>query len=635
MSRRRAITAAAAAAIAIAAAGGLAAPAGAAWREPFESAAPINSLPTRSASSPSLAAVGGVPAVAWAEDATEPGQGHASQIHVASLAADGRAWRERDGSAAFPISRVGTASSYEPSVADVGGAPWVAWVENLSGPDDVQVRVARPSATHPGWERVVDTDRPINHVRGGPSKAAAPVIAPGPGERPYVALWEFDPGSGSLIEPGYEPGRIWVVRLNAPANDWVAVGGGAVGALSTDSGAPDLAMVGGRPWVSYLQVAEGGTGLQLRVARLGDDGTWKQVGGVIAEGAFDAVGQADITAVDGVPMLAFTDHGRVSVLAADAARTGWRRIGGGFASPAGSDASGPSLADLGGTPWVAWRDGETAHAARLADGRWASSGGPVTGGDAARPGDGPQLAAIGGLPWAAFTLGDGSDPGGADTQPCCDQVRVTRMTPDWSELRTFPAATGASLLVSVQTFGLPFPLGVRYGAASVAAGEAPVAANDSGATLLELRGLMPATAYWLQPYATAGTPVRVEGPLTGFATPPAVDPTPSIAVSVTQPPFVALFVRTHHVRRGQAVRLQLLSSAPGTAALTVRHRGRVVHDETLAVTAGRTRIAWAARRARRGWYRLEVLVRATGGGTAQDAARVRITRARRVGGAQP
>ena len=52
-----------------------AAPAAADWREPFASERPVNAEPDRSAFASALADVGGMPVVAWSEDATPEGAG--------------------------------------------------------------------------------------------------------------------------------------------------------------------------------------------------------------------------------------------------------------------------------------------------------------------------------------------------------------------------------------------------------------------------------------------------------------------------------------------------------------------------------------------------------------------------------
>ena len=157
------------------------------WREPVGGPSPINADKTRNASSPSLTTVGGTPHVAWVEDTTQPGQGNSSAINVARFTADGKAWeRLAPGS---PISRVASASSFAPSLADIGGVPWVAWSENAGGDlcpgffsPDKQVHVARLASLgrrvdRHGRRRSPDHARPRrNGQRSDPRGERRPAI---------------------------------------------------------------------------------------------------------------------------------------------------------------------------------------------------------------------------------------------------------------------------------------------------------------------------------------------------------------------------------------------------------------------------------------------------------------------------
>jgi hypothetical protein len=601
------------------------------WREPFQSPAPINADATRNAAASSLAGVGGSPVLAWAEDTTQPGAGNASAIHVARLTADGTAWRRLPGSEVNPISRVATASSYDPSVADVGGAPWVAWTENHDGPTDSQIRVARPASPGQGWVRVADSDRPINARRDGASIADFPTIADA-GGRPYVAFEELDPGNGSIQRPGYDPGKIWVMRLSADASHWEVVGGGPANADPTlDSARPRLTVINGRPWVTYFQVAfvDSAPVLQVRVTRLNDAGTgWTQLPPV-AQGGFEDFEPPVIAGVGGVPMVALAQRRRVRVLRPDA--TGWSAVGGGPVTDV--DADSPGLADLGGVPWALYRQGGQARVARFADGAWIESGGPITG-----PRNGgigtPHLAAAGGLPWVAYSSSDGT-VAGTTTQPgCCDQLRVARLVPDWGESTSYSAATTAALLLSVDTFGLKYPLGIEYGPDGGARQEATLTApNAQNLVLHPLRGLSPFSRYTYRPFATAGTPTRSFGPSGTFVTTPAEPPLPAppaLAPTRVDPGrlVLAILESPARVRRGRAVRLRMLSTDAGTARLTVRRGDRVLTRVMRSVPGGRFTMTWRPRFPATGRLRLTVTLTTADGRVATDTQTVRVVKAR-------
>ncbi|WP_157591768.1 hypothetical protein [Solirubrobacter soli] len=612
-----------------------AAPAWGRWLEPVDLAAPIN-VGDHNGAAPSLAEVGGRATIAWSEDATAAGAGNASMIHVAALDSEGTKWEHLDELGEHAISRLATANSDNPDLTDGGGGePWVAWAENFNGPTDKQIRVARPTGVGAQWTRVGDANRPINHERLGPSIADNPSIAASGGER-YVAFDEFDRGTGSLFVPDSEPGRVWVMRWSG--DEWKTVGGGSASALPTDSARPDLALVDGVPWVAYIQsvVTGDGLALQIRVARV-DGSAWTQVGGVVAERALSAGGLSvpNFAVVGGRPVVAFGSPSGTSVYGLDAAGTGWQLLGGG--SPPGAGGSDPSIADVGGVLWVAWRGQNEGRAARLVDGAWVASGGPIIGVHGSAFGQGPVLAEVGGLPWAAFSNDDGKTPAPPGGRGCCERIRVTRLTPDWSDDATsYPAATAAALLLSVDTFGLHYDLGVR----TAAVGGPPLwtsfAPTNPLLAVVELHGLAPATIYEYLPFAYAGTPSPVFGPGGRFVTPPAdvqqppVQPAAArpVAAAAAAPAKLVLAVLSHpsSVRRGHTVRVVSLGTDAGTAELTVQRKGgKVVKRVSRSVAAGRWGIRWATGNTPRGSYRLTISLRTADGRVSTDRATVRVT----------
>ena len=621
--------------------GGLAtSPARADWREPVGGAAPINADDARNASAVALATVDGAPHVAWTEDTTEPGQGNSNGIDVARLSADGTAWtRLAPGS---PITRLATASTSAPSLTDVEGFPWVTWAENSdSGGRDIHVARLAPSGAK--WLPMDDGDHRISRdpsgrasdIFGRPSIAAS-------GSRPYVAFWELDPGTGSLLGPlapggPYAPGKVWVMRLGADGKTWEEVGGGPVNVdPDHDALVPALAIIDGRPWVSYLQVAFPGPSpvLQVRMARLSDSGTgWTQVGAPLVEmppGQTEPQ-ESPIAPVDGVPRVAVANAGRIEVFRAPAAGgSEWQPVGDGPASLDAPDASFPGLISIGDVPWVSWNQSQGGmHAARLVDGKWDQAGSPIGG----SRGKG-SIASINGFPWIAFTQDDGTAPGNPG---CCSQVRVTRLEPTFGASRAFPSADTAALLAGVEAFGLPYPIGFEYGeeGATERAGMTAPKAADGPFTIGEARDLRPSTLYWFRPFATAGTPLPLaRGTRENFATPPssaAAAPPGTIApqttvISTPARLVVAIVRATTRVRRGARVRIRVLSTEPGTAQLTVVRGRRVVRTITRSVRAGTQTLIWGTRRATPARYRLRVRVRSSDGRSASDAVNVRVLR---------
>jgi hypothetical protein len=101
-----------------------------------DSASPVNESPTQNAAFPSLAAVDGVPYVAWYED-----DGTNEEIRVARLNAAGTAW-EKVADSPSPINESPSGNAFYPSLATINGVPFVAWQDKAGGAN-YQVRVTR------------------------------------------------------------------------------------------------------------------------------------------------------------------------------------------------------------------------------------------------------------------------------------------------------------------------------------------------------------------------------------------------------------------------------------------------------------------------------------------------------------
>ena len=106
----------------------------------------------------SIAAVGGVPYVAWRQGGIPRRNGNvADYVRVARL--DGRRWRQPWNGVSDShggINRPATDSISEPNLASVGGVPYVTWIQSplnfgTSGLTAVELRVAR--LNHRNWEQ--------------------------------------------------------------------------------------------------------------------------------------------------------------------------------------------------------------------------------------------------------------------------------------------------------------------------------------------------------------------------------------------------------------------------------------------------------------------------------------------------
>lgn len=265
--------------------------AGTAWTEVVGGLSPINHAANRDAIDPQLISVGGVPHVAWVET-----DGVALQLRAARLNTAGTDWEELAGGSSANASPTQLAAS--PSLADVGGVAWLAWRED----DGVnfEIRVAHPNAAGTDWDEVVGGASPVNRDPaqdgGHPSLTAL-------GGVPYVAWDEAEP-SGRQVR---------AARLNGAGTDWVEVVGGTSpinhdpARLAFD---PTLIGIDGVPYVSWRELDEAGD-VQLRAARLGADGAgWQEiVGGARPIDVAPGVDASfpDMAAVGGIPYVTWLE----------------------------------------------------------------------------------------------------------------------------------------------------------------------------------------------------------------------------------------------------------------------------------------------------------------------------------------
>lgn len=601
------------------------------WNQPVGGPSPINESATRNADAISLVEVGGVPYVVWNEDTTQPPAGGSSQIRAARLSDDGLSWEKVGNSGSHPISHLASTSSHNPDIAEISGVPWVAWSENITQTDQ-EIRAARFDVGTQAWVRVVDTDHPINHLRpptqGGGGMADAPTIA-GVAGTPYVSFFEADPGSGSLIFPNSDPAQIWVDRLDPGGTSWSEVGGGPVSDPSLDAAFPRMAVVGGVPWLVYFQIAivGGNPALEIQAAHLSDDGqSWIHVGPVRI-GSFDDFGDPTIADIGGRPYVALTDKeggavGRVRVFKLNAAGDGWDEVGGGPASGAGNDASNVSLVAIQGQPWVAWRQGTNGggrqiRVARLAGGAWAPVGTSLNADPSHDTSFGPELASVGGFPWIAFGENDNSS-GGA----CCVQERVSRLEPAFISTSAASQSTAVTLLASLKTYGLPFPVMFEYGPdPSLGSSTGSSSSTDDPAFLsASVTGLATSTLYYFRPSATAGTAApAIDGGLGAFMT------------GSGSPFFLAILDHRRGLDRGQHLRVRFLISDDAEVMLSVYRHRRLVASEAGSFDAGQHSLVWNGRSAGHaaslGRYR--VLIEASDGVSSTESRHFRVRVRRR------
>jgi hypothetical protein len=584
------------------------------WHEPVAGASPINASPTRNADAPSLALIDGIPYVAWNEDTTQSGQGNSSTIQVAQLAPNGQSWNLVGESNNPPISLLSTTSSDNPSLANVQGTPWIAWQEGVSQ-QDVEIRVAH--LADGAWTEVPPTstiNHPINHDRSasdGGGMASSPTLVDDGTGHPFVSFYELDPYSGSgpqsMFASGESPAQVWVDQLNSTGDGWNEVGGGSVNAdPASDAALPHMTVINGVPWVVYYQIVPGNSGpsLDIDAAYLNSAGNaWVQVG-PIASGGFNEFNATAIANVGGTPYVAIseTSNNAAAVSVFSYSGGSWNLVGGGPASGTGTSAYSPSIAEINGEPWVAWQSGSgsspnssASQAAYLSNGSWQQAGTEAND-NQDHPDTSVSLASVNGIPWMALIEQDETVAGSNSGPACCGQVRVSRLEPTFTSEDVGASDTAATLLTQVQTFGLAYPVGFRWGPSGSLANTTPTS-NTSGSSAFvtaTITGLQPSSLYTYAPYATAGTPEPlVEGPENAFVTTPAPSqPGPQSQSAQTTPLFALIISLTGAVRQGHSIQLRYFVSAPSNLALFIRRNGQVVATLRWKATAGTHVISW-------------------------------------------
>ena len=523
--RRNSITILVSALAALLAAVALPASASATWNQPVGGANPINQADNRDGNFvPDVASIGGIPYVAWPED-----DGTSSEIRVARLNAAGTDWEQPWTGVSATSGGINQATDKEashPSLADVGGVPYVAWREFDGG--NYEIRVARLNAAGTAWEQVstlaTATWGGVNDLTGrnGISPSMASI-----GGVPHVA-WAEDDGTNLEVR---------VSRLNAAGTAWQQVVGGEnpINSSSTKSATdPQLASVGGVPYVAWAEID--GANYEIRVARLNATGTswvegppWTGVsatyGGIKQATDRDGL-DPSLASIGGVPYVAWSEtdgtNREVRVSRLNAAGTAWEQVVGG-ASPVNQadnrDGQDPSLADVAGVPYVAWSEtdgtNEEVRVSRLnaAGTAWAQVVGGASPINQAnnRPGKLTSLAAVNTVPYVGWYEFDGTN----------DEFRVSRLEPEFTAATATPTETGATLSADVHTYGIPYSVGFQYGTALES--ETPPQTTTIGAenatVTRQVDGLSPATEHQFRPFATAGVPApRVLGATSSFTT---------------------------------------------------------------------------------------------------------------------
>jgi hypothetical protein len=489
-----------------------------------------------------------------------------------------------------------TLSADSPVLATVAGTPFVAWEESAAtASHNSQVRVKRLDGavwTPVGGALNVDTSR----------NAYEPVIAEVAGV-PYDA-WAEDNGTGAF--------QIRVKRLEN--GSWTSVGGSLNADMTHDAQNPEVASIGGVPYVTWREY--NGSRYQIRVARL-ENGTWTAVGGSLNINATNPGLESRIVDVGGVPYVAWREQEptAVQVYVKRLENGAWAAVGGSLNANTAHNSGGLAMATVAGAPYVAWTesDGSTDQlmVKRLNNGTWIPVGGGLNTTTTHGAFD-PSIVAFGATPmvaWYEYTGSmyevfakryDGSSwaligPGSLNVVGTLDaqrpnitnvdgvpyvgwdeydandvqQIRVKRLEPDIGAESAVPSATGATLAAQVNDFGLPLPIGFEFGT-TPAFGTQTVLQSTSGAgastVTQDITGLTPQTAYSFRAFGSDGARQTSMGATQTFTTLAAGGAPPPLALPVIS--NLKLTPATFRAAKGTVVTYN--DSVAATTTLTVQ-----------------------------------------------------------------
>jgi hypothetical protein len=466
------------------------------------------------------------------------------------------------------INQDATKDAGRPRIALVDGVPYVAWDEADASVN--QIRVARlDSSTQPlptwteSWAGVSATSGGINKV---PGNAAYFADLASVNNTPYVA-WREKAGGKYQVR---------VARLNAGANAWeepwsgVSDTSGGISDPTHDAtllteNRPSLASING---FAYIAWSDGvGSGSNARVARLDTSTfpapTWKQeaagvsaTDGRINESPTNSAVGVSLASVDAgpfgvaVPYIAWVeetsapqDTWQVRVARFDKTSRAWVQ--------AWARVS-PTYGGINDTPTTKQRI--------------------------------PSLASAGGVPYVASQFYPERG------------IQVSRLEPEFTSQSASPSTNGATLTASAHTYGIPYPIGFRYGTA-LASETTPVPAptgKDDVTVTSQVSGLATGATYQYQPFATAGAPApRVLGPTTSFTTASASSPAVVSGEKISPKAFPAApsgpSARAAKRRYGATVTYSLNEPATVRFTVTQRRAGRRVKRGTKTVCAPPTK----------------------------------------------
>ena len=234
-----------------------------------------------------------------------------------------------------------------------------------------------------------------------------------------------------------------------------------------------------------------------------------------------------IASVGGVPYVVWPEHTATvnQVFAKRLDGATWTPLGGALNASATAPAGHPDIAAVGTTAVAVWHEYSDSayhvYAKRFDGSDWALLGSSLNE-VASNLAQNPSIAAVGGVPYLAWDEYD------TDTTR---QIRVKRLELDILAESATPTTTGATLGAQVDDFGLPLPVAFEYGTTAAFGTTTPLqTTSGAGAATVtqDVGGLSPGTAYSYRAFGSDTVRQTSLGPTQSFTTLAAAAPPPVI-----------------------------------------------------------------------------------------------------------
>jgi hypothetical protein len=295
-----------------------------------------SALNVNGASSPSLAIIEDTPHVAFTEVQDVNGNG-VDQLHAKSF--DGADWSAVGGALNVDPAH----SAYEPAIGGfgnnilIGRLPWVAWSEWTGTPGSFAVHVKRWDGS--SWTEVGSSPNTPGVQSNFPSLAQV-VTGRLPSQFTLYLAWsEYDtnaPSSATPVRISHLSSNSWTPPITLNVNS------------NRSASVPSLATVSNVLYATWVETD--GSHYQVRVKRF-DGQNFESLGGSLNVDSSKDANFPSIADVGGVPYLSWSEDGKIYVRRFDG--TNWVLLAGPLNT---TSAQAPSIANVGGLPTVGWEE---------------------------------------------------------------------------------------------------------------------------------------------------------------------------------------------------------------------------------------------------------------------------------------